>query len=93
MIDRILRTEPVRLYAIGGALVALGAYFIPSGAWPLVIALLAAVLGLGEGVRSQVWSQAGHELDIERAVAEVLPEDPEPIAGSPRKRAANGRFA
>lgn len=38
---------PDRLYRVGVALVALIAYFLPSGAWPLVIAVIAAFVGPG----------------------------------------------
>ena len=85
MLDRILRTEPVRLYAVIGAAVAIGAYFIPSGAWPLVLALGAAVLGVGEGVRQQVWSADSHHLIVDqvRAVNGLPPSDDIPSTGSP----------
>lgn len=64
---KLLDTEPVRLYSIVTAAFAVLAYFAPSGAWPLLLALVAAMLGVGQGVRSQVWSQETHELEVERA--------------------------
>lgn len=96
MIDRILRTEPVRLYSIGVAFFAVAAYFVPSGAWPLVIGLLAAILGLGEGARSQVFSRDTHEAQIDHLVTitAAMPDpDDIPTTGAPRGRDANGRFA
>ncbi len=64
MIDRILKTEPVRLYSIAMAAVALAAYFVPTDAWPLVLGLIAAVLGTGQAVRSQVFSKDTHERTV-----------------------------
>lgn len=46
--------EPVRLYAVASAAAALAAYYLPSGAWPLILGVLAAVLGIGETVRAKV---------------------------------------
>ena len=46
-------TEPVRLYAITVALLALVAEYVDLPA-PAILALVAAVLGIGEGVRSKV---------------------------------------
>lgn len=98
MIDRILRTEPVRLYAILTAAVALAAYFLPSGAWPLVAALGAAALGIGAApgpvglIRNSVFSQATHkeQLDHLMVITGALPDpDPIPSAGSPDAGAVN----
>lgn len=49
-----MSTEPVRLYAIAAAVVALVSHFVPDLPSVLVLALVAAVLGVGEGVRSRV---------------------------------------
>lgn len=51
--NRLTNLEPVRLYSIAAAALALLAYYvtIPVG---LILALVAAVLGVGEGVRSKV---------------------------------------
>lgn len=48
-----VKVEPVRLYAIAVAAVALVAYYVsvPS---ELVLGLVAAILGVGEGVRAAV---------------------------------------
>ena len=77
--SRLLATEPVRLYSIAGAAVAIGAYFVPSGAWPLVLALVAAVLGTGQGVRSLVWSRDTHERELEHATLLATPDGPGPF--------------
>lgn len=71
----ILNREPVRLYSIAAALVALGAYFIPSGAWPLVLALVAAVVGGGVGVRSHVTPVAASDTSLLDRLREGFPED------------------
>lgn len=47
-----VKREPVRCYSVLMALCSLAAYFVPSGAWPLLLAVFAATLG--QGVRSQV---------------------------------------
>lgn len=84
MLDRLLRTEPVRLYSICTAAAALAAYFLPSGAWPLVLGLAAAILGVGRATRAQVWSQASHDLALDQLVriTAAMPDpDDEPAAG------------
>lgn len=52
MLQAIL-DNPVRLYSIAVAAVALVAFYVTIPA-PLILGLIAAVLGVGEGVRSQV---------------------------------------
>lgn len=80
----IFTREPVRLYSIAAALVAIGAYFVPSGAWPLVLALVAAVVGGGVGVRSQVTPIAAPDTSLLDRLREDLPEaDDIPTTGSP----------
>lgn len=82
MIERILRTEPVRLYSVLAAAVALGVYFLPSGAWPLVLGLVAAVLGVGGApgrvgvIRNSVYSAETHERQLDQLVtiAGALPD-------------------
>ena len=49
-----IRTNPVRIGAILSAAIALLAHFTPDAPWPLVAGLIAAVLGTGEVVRSDV---------------------------------------
>lgn len=65
----LLRTNPVRLYAAITAAGTLGAYYLPSGGWPLIVGFVIAVttLVLGEGVRSQVYSQETHEQEVDNA--------------------------
>lgn len=65
----ILRTNPVRLYAAITAAGTLGSYFLPSGGWPLIVGFVIAVatLILGEGVRSQVYSQETHAQEVDGA--------------------------
>lgn len=54
MVDRILN-NPVRLYAVAAAALALVVHYVPSLPTPLILALVAAVLGVGgEAVRRQV---------------------------------------
>lgn len=48
------RIEPVRLYAILSAAIALAAHYVPDLPVALILALVAALLGIGEGVRSRV---------------------------------------
>lgn len=50
----MLSTEPVRLYAIAAAALALAAHYLGDLPVPLILGLVAAILGLGEGVRSKV---------------------------------------
>lgn len=91
MIDRILKTEPVRLYSVAVAAVALAAYFVPTDAWPLVLALIAAVLGTGQAVRSQVFSQDTHEaVAYQRQVFSNKPIDDDiPTTGAPEAGAVS----
>lgn len=49
-----LKLEPVRIYSVLAAAAALAAYFLPSDAWFLTLALVAAVLGVGNVARSKV---------------------------------------
>lgn len=81
MICRLLSAEPVRLYGIVAAAVPLVAYFVPSGAWPLVLPLIAVVLGVGEAARSRVWSPASHELVMEQLMT-VTSTVPDPLVGN-----------
>jgi phosphate/sulfate permease len=56
-VDRFLyaiRTNPVRLYSVAVALVALVAFYVPGLPVALVLGLVGAILGVGEAVRSQV---------------------------------------
>lgn len=64
----LARLEPVRLYAIASALVALATEYadLPSAA---ILALVAAVLGVGEAVRRDVTPSAR------------MPEPPRPGVG------------
>lgn len=79
MIKWLLRTEPVRIYSVLVAVVALVGYFAPSGAWPLVTAVLAATLG--QQVRNRVWSGESHERTMEQLVS-VTSTIPDPVAGN-----------
>ncbi len=47
-------TEPVRLFAIAAAALALVAFYVPGLPVGLILALVAAILGIGEGVRARV---------------------------------------
>lgn len=78
---RLLRTEPVRLYSILAAAIPLAAYYAPSGAWPLILALAAAVLGVGRRVRAQVWTQESHDLAMEQLMS-ITSAVPDPVAGN-----------
>jgi predicted branched-subunit amino acid permease len=49
-----IKNNPVRLYAIAAAALALAAYYMPSLPVVLIMGLVAAILGVGEGVRAQV---------------------------------------
>ena len=51
-----IRTNPVRLFAILSAVVALVAFYVTIPV-PLVLGVFAAILGVGEGVRSKVWPE------------------------------------
>ena len=81
--------NPVRLYSIATAGVALGAYFLPSGAWPLVLGLVAAVIGAGAGVRSQVVPTVTVEEHLDTAQrlfhlgGQLPPDDDIKTTGSP----------
>lgn len=56
MSPSIFSTEPVRLYAIAAAIVALVVHYVPSLPEPLILTLIAAILGVGgEAVRAKVW--------------------------------------
>ena len=77
MIQRILKTEPVRLYSIAMAVVALAAYFVPTNAWPLVLALVASVLGLGHATRSTVTPLVDPKDQAGRSLVPSLPGVPD----------------
>jgi hypothetical protein len=49
-----IKTNPVRLYAIATAALALVAYYVPDLPTVLILALVAAILGVGETVRAAV---------------------------------------
>lgn len=49
-----IKNNPVRIYAIVTAAVALLGHYVQDIPTALVLALVAAVLGVGEGVRSAV---------------------------------------
>ena len=49
-----IKNNPVRIGAIVSAAIALTAHFVPDAPWPLVTALIAAIFGTGELVRSDV---------------------------------------
>jgi hypothetical protein len=49
-----IRTNPVRIYAVITAALALVAHYVPDVPTVLVLGLVAAVLGIGEGVRAAV---------------------------------------
>jgi hypothetical protein len=51
---RLIRTEPVRLYSIAVAIAAVVAHYAPEVPTALYLGVVAAVLGLGETVRSSV---------------------------------------
>jgi hypothetical protein len=84
----IFGREPVRLYSIAASAIAIGAYFIPSGAWPLVLALVAAVVGGGVGVRQAVTPNVTAEEHIDTAARLALmgrlpPYDDIPTTNAP----------
>lgn len=49
-----IKNNPVRIYAILSAAIAVVAFYVPSLPVALLIALLAAIFGVGEGVRAAV---------------------------------------
>lgn len=49
-----LKSNPVRLYAAAVAVVALVAHYVEDLPAPLILGLVAAILGVGEGVRANV---------------------------------------
>ena len=49
-----IKTNPVRIYAIVTAALALVAFYVPDIPTVLILGLVAGVLGLGEGVRAAV---------------------------------------
>ena len=49
-----LRNNPVRIYAVVAAALALVAHYVPDLPSPLILALAAALLGVGESVRASV---------------------------------------
>lgn len=50
----LLKVEPVRIYSIAVAALAIVAFYFPSLPVALIVALVAAILGVGEGVRHAV---------------------------------------
>lgn len=50
----LLRIEPVRIYSIAVAALAIVAFYFPALPVALIVALIAAILGVGEGVRHMV---------------------------------------
>ena len=66
-----LKTNPVRIYAVATAALALVAHYVEDLPTALVLALVAAVLGVGEGVRAKVTPTSRVVLD-ERALQEAL---------------------
>lgn len=53
-IAALVRNEPVRIYSIAVAVLAVVAHYAPSVPTPLYLAVVAAVLGAGQGVRHVV---------------------------------------
>jgi hypothetical protein len=49
-----LKLEPVRIYAVAVAVLAVVAYYVPNIPTVLYLGVVAAVLGLGESVRAVV---------------------------------------
>jgi len=49
-----IKNNPVRLYAIATAALALLVFYVPGLPVVLILGLVAAILGVGEGVRSKV---------------------------------------
>ena len=49
-----IKTNPVRLFAILSAGLALLAFYAPALPVPLILGLIATILGVGEGVRAKV---------------------------------------
>ena len=54
----MFKLEPVRIYAIAVSVLAVAAYYVPDIPTALYLGVVAAVLGLGEGVRSAVTPNA-----------------------------------
>lgn len=71
-----LKMEPVRLFAIATAALALVAFYVPTLPVPLIVALIGAILGVGEVARSKVVPTAKLE------VSDDLLED---LLNSPRR--------
>jgi hypothetical protein len=49
-----LKKNPVRIYSVVVSALALAANYIDNLPIPLILAVVAAILGVGEGVRSKV---------------------------------------
>jgi hypothetical protein len=49
-----LKLEPVRIYAVAVSALAVAAYYLPDLPVALYLGVVAAILGVGEGVRSTV---------------------------------------
>lgn len=50
----LLELEPVRLYSVAAAALALAVHFFPSLPAALILGLVAAILGVGQKVRANV---------------------------------------
>lgn len=69
-----IKTNPVRLYAVATAALALVAHYVPDLPSALVLALVAALLGIGETVRANVTPMSKvlvHEDDAEAFLARL----------------------
>ena len=67
-----IKNNPVRLYSIVAAALAIGAFYLPGLPVALVLALVAAVLGVGgEVVRHQVTPMRKVE-EVDPLVADIL---------------------
>ena len=74
----LLKLEPVRVYSVVVALVALAGFYLPSDAWPFVLGIVAAILGVGNSVRARVTPVAKDVPEVpERTPVEVadLPDE------------------
>ena len=49
-----LRNEPVRLYSLAVAVLALASHYVADLPTPLLLAVVAALLGVGQAVRGKV---------------------------------------
>lgn len=71
-----ISTEPVRVYAVTTAALALLSHYVPSTPTYLVLGLVAAILGLGESTRSLVypWQHVGFTKEEADDLTEGLQE-------------------